>query len=453
MYLAYNTVHIEKLGKPAVMLLNKIFEQDARSGVSVRNLPGLRIVATNIPCEIPNAEDIRVGVDMVLDNLIHAMTRPLTEEERSPKMKEEKPLRVIFKGNLQEVNKFFYRRGWSYSLPVLPPTEEAVREILTGTDLPPEYVVTKLPTRGGKATVEKIAINAAMAGALPIHMPVLIAAVKALMTPPIRIEMYMASVASWAPFWIINGPIRNDLRINSGQSCLSQENLANGAIARAMGLIIRNIGGVRPGIEEMSIFGHEGKYSMATGENEEDSPWEPLHVEYEGLNKDDNAITFFYTLSRTMMILFPYGEDADAILRGIIYNLSPGLPGATCLILNPGTARRLANAGWTKKEIVSFLAEYGRMPAYAHPEGTQRMHRVIPKERRPLDPMMSMSILSSKFLRVMVGGGTINNYNAILFFGGYTPYGNWATQKIELPGNWDKLVEKYKDIVPTYTHY
>lgn len=447
---------MEDLGKPAVMLLNKDFEADAKSAASVRKLPGLRLVLTNIPCEIPDAEDIRVGVEALFDHLVLAMTRPLTAEEKSPKLKEvEKPSRVVFKGNLEEVNRFFYKRGWANATPIIPPTEEAVKEMLTGTDLPADHVVAKIPTRAGKATVEKIAVNAVMAGALPIHMPVLIAGVQAMTEGPIKVDCYNASVASFAPFWIINGPIRNDLRVNSGQSLLGSENIANAAIARTMVLLIRNIGGVRPGLEDMSSFGHEGKYSMAIGENEEDSPWNPLHVEYHGFNKGDSAVTLFYTTCRTFMGLFPFGFDADAILRGIIYNM-PNTWGATCLILNPGTAKRLAEAGWTKKEVVSFIMEYARMPAYAHWEGAVpggNFSSYAPREKVPLGPEFSMAKLRPGWLRVVVAGGTVNNYNAMVFSGGFNHYGNWASKKVELPANWEKLLKKYKDIVPTYASY
>ena len=146
--------------------------------------------------------------------------------------------------------------------------------------------------RLGKATVEKIAINAVMAGALPTYMPVLIASVQALWTPD-GTPCATVSTGSWAPFWIINGPIRKDLHINSGSGALSPGDMANATIGRAMGLITKNIGGIRKGIEDMGFLGNPGKYSMVMAENEEESPWEPLHVE-QGFKKEDSAITVFF---------------------------------------------------------------------------------------------------------------------------------------------------------------
>ena len=145
-------------------------------------MPALRYIPTTIPCEATVMEDIEAGVDGAFDAMVAALTKPLTPEEITPKPKEaEKPARVIFKGSLEEVNRFFYKRGWTDGLPVIPPTEEAVAEMLTGTDLPPDHLLGKLESRLGKATVEKIAVNAVMAGALPTYMPVLIAGTKLLL--------------------------------------------------------------------------------------------------------------------------------------------------------------------------------------------------------------------------------------------------------------------------------
>ena len=202
------------------------------------------------------------------------MTTPLTEEEKNPKQKEpEKYSRIAFKGSLEEVNRFFYKRGWSDGLPIIPPTEEAVAQMLTGTDLKPDHVVVKIIPRLGKATVEKIAVNAVMAGALPTYMPVLIAAVEAAYGPKSKKGPWqLGSTLSPAPFWIINGPIRNDLHVNFSSGILNPGDIANAAIGRAMGLIVKNIGGIRKGIEDMAVIGNPIKYTTVLAENEEESP-------------------------------------------------------------------------------------------------------------------------------------------------------------------------------------
>ena len=173
----YESASIEERGVPTVTLANHGFVNDAESASRAMGIPYMRYVATSVPCESSILSDIEAGIDDALDNIIEALTRPLTPEERSPEqMNTEASERIVFKGDLEEVNRFFYKRGWSDGLPIIPPVESAVAEMLTGTDLPPDHLLGKLQSRYGKATIEKIAVNAVMAGCLPTYMPVLIAA-------------------------------------------------------------------------------------------------------------------------------------------------------------------------------------------------------------------------------------------------------------------------------------
>jgi hypothetical protein len=117
-----------------------------------------------------------------------------------------------------------------------------------------------------------------MAGALPTHMPVIITAVEMLSDQKTRFDTFEVSTGSWAPFFIINGPIRDQIHINYGSGALSPGNIANAAIGRTIGLIVKNIGGARKGVEDMGVLGSPLKYSLVIGEDEDKSPWEPLHV-------------------------------------------------------------------------------------------------------------------------------------------------------------------------------
>ena len=138
-----------------------------------------------------------------------------------------------------------------------------------------------------------------MAGALPTHMPVLIAVVQSLALeeiPKTRFDVFQVSTGSWAPFVMINGPIRKDLKLNTSTGALSPGNIASAAIGRAVGMIVRNIGAARPGIEDMGVMGNPAKYSLVLGEAEEESPWEPMHVEH-GFKKEDSTITLTFPQS------------------------------------------------------------------------------------------------------------------------------------------------------------
>ncbi|MEJ2111776.1 MAG: hypothetical protein P8Z37_18075, partial [Acidobacteriota bacterium] len=290
-------------------------------------MPGVRALGTTIACESTVAEDIKEGIDTSLDDIIAALTEPLTEEEKNPQIEKEEQPRIVFTGTSREFNEFFYRKGWGDGLPLVPPTEEAVAEMLTGTDLPPDHVVTKLIPRMGKATVEKIAVNAVMGGALPTHMPVLLAAVDALSDPQTRFDTFEVSTGSWAPLLVINGPIRNDININCSSGMMSPGDIANAAIGRSLGLIVKNIGGARKGREDMGTLGDAMKYSLVIGENEENSPWEPLHVGF-GYDKSDSTVTVMFPNNYNQTI------PAQTTPEGIATSLAGMGPGAlSCLIV------------------------------------------------------------------------------------------------------------------------
>ncbi|MFC1532732.1 hypothetical protein ACFL7M_05125 [Thermodesulfobacteriota bacterium] len=426
------------------------------SAASSKGMPGVRIVPTAVPCEASVMEDIDAGIDEALDNIISALIKPLTTEETSPKPKEmEKPSRIIFKGDLAEINLFFYRRGWTDGLPIIPPTEEAVAEMLTGTDLPPDHLVGELIPRLGKITVEKIAINAVIAGALPTYMPLLIAGVQTLLHPSSNFGTWGVSTGSWAPFWVINGPIRNDLHVNSGSGALSPGDMANAAIGRAMGLIIKNIGGARKGIEDMGTLGNPGKYSLVIAENEEDTPWEPMHVE-NGFSRDDSTITV--SSPNTYIQLWPYASDDEGILRGILYNIIPR--GGPCIIITPQHAKILASKGWTKQDIKAFIAEYARVPAHhlgsywgtSSPMNIPGQRPGLHRGRVPMRETDSVSMIRDpNSIAILVAGGPGAFIGLLMPVGVFT--GGKTTRKIELPANWDKLVKKYKGVVPTYVRY
>jgi len=449
----YDSIVIEDRKKPTVTLVNKGFINDSESASRGKGMPGLRFIPTTIPCEASIVSDIEAGVDGAFDNIVAALTKPLTREEETPSPREaEKPSRIIFKGNLEEVNRFFYKRGWTDGLPVIPPTEAAVAEMLKGTDLPPDQLLGKLESRMGKATVEKIAINAVMAGALPTYMPVLIAATKLLLESErgfMGFTTFGFSTGSWAPFWIINGPVRNEIAVNNGSGAFSPGNIANAAIGRAMGLIIKNIGGVRKGVEDMGVMGNPMKYTMVVSENEEESPWEPLHVEY-GYAREESSVTVSYPQSYLQH--WPYGSDGEGILRSVVDSLPRGM--RYTLVFTPAHAGNLAREGWTKEGIKEFICEFARMPG-------SRINRMPPigtanpgpyKGKFSIrDTDMVPVVRDPRFIRIIVAGGP-GAFIAHIVGGGATP-GMKQTQKIEFPKDWEKLVKKYKDMVPTYAKY
>ncbi len=423
---------------------------DGRSAASNKGMPHVRIVPETVPCESSVMEETEGAIAQVMDSIVAALTSPLTEDEGSPKpIDKEKPSRIVFSGSFEEVNRYFYKRGWGDGLPLMPPTEEAVKEMLSAVDLPPDHLVGKVQPRMGKATVEKIAVNAAMAGALPTHMPVLIACVEAILDTYSKFGTYGPSTGSWSPFWVVNGPVRNDIHVNSGTGALSPGNIANSAIGRAMGLIIKNIGGMRKGVEDMGVLGNPGKCAMVIGEDEEKSPWEPLHVDG-GLERNQSAVSLIYPNCYSQ--IWPYGSDERGILNAIIYNLQPGRGGLSCILLTSVHARILAQKGWTKTKIATYVSEFGRVPAYRHPYYYDTNKALARHGSVPMNDMDPLAIIPDPdFIRVVVAGGP----GAFIGLACGSALGGprWVTKKIELPANWNKLVAKYRSVVPTYERY
>lgn len=445
-----DAISIEDLHRPTVVLVNEGFVVDGRSAASNKGMPAVRLISETVPCECGIEEEADAGIRAVFDQVVDALVRPLDSEEASPQpKKKDPPQRIAFKGSLHEFNRFYYKRGWGDGLPLYPPTEEAVAEMLTGTDLPPDHVVAEIVPRQGKATVEQIAVNAVMAGALPIHMPILVAAVEAASDPVARLGAYGSSTGSWAPLWMINGPVRAAAHVNCSTGSMSPGNITNSVIGRAMQLIIKNAGGARKGIEDMGVYGNPGKGTSVIGENEEGSPWEPLHVEA-GCQPEDSAVTVFFPNCFTQV--WQYGADDRGILDTFIYNVPPG-GGLTCLLLTPNHAAILAKRGWTKEKIKKYVFDYGRNPAYRTPSG----HRGggwtnVGPENFPPGPMDAVaSIPAPDYIKVFVAGGP-GAFLGIMSGSGMS-YGGFVTRKIQLPANWKKLTAKYKSFVPVYEKY
>ena len=168
-----------------------------------------------------------------------------------------------------------YENGWTDGLPVVPPTPERVARMLSGTDLNPEELIAAVPPKWGRATIEKVAINAVMAGCKPAYLPLILTAVKAMTDEQFNLHGVQVTTSHVGPMLIVNGPIRKQLEINDGFNLFGQGWRANATIGRALRLICTNIGGALPGELDRAAFGHAGKYTCCIAEKEEASPWMP----------------------------------------------------------------------------------------------------------------------------------------------------------------------------------
>jgi len=237
------------------------------------------------------------GIDPIsgvplMEEIISALTEPLTEAEKNykPEKRPERP-RLLEPDTEANLHRLFLEKGWTDGLPIVLPTEERVAEMLTGTDrAPDEYVgMMSITTHEErlKYTVEKVAVIAVMAGCRPEHFPVILA-LGASGRPAIP-----SSTTSWGSMMVVNGPIRNEIGMNSGLGALSPINYANSVIGRAWTLMSINLGDLRPGATLTASTGNTANYNnMCCAENEENSVWEPFHVR-KGYKKEENTVSLF----------------------------------------------------------------------------------------------------------------------------------------------------------------
>ncbi len=250
----------------------------------------------------------------------------------------------------------YFERGWTDGLPVMPATEDTVRQFLAAADLEPGDVVLSEPTRRRTITAEAVAINAVLAGCRPEYMPVLVAALEAMGDPAFTLHGAITSTGGAATLVVVNGPIRHRLGFNAGGNVFGPGWRANATVGRAIRLITLNCLGAQPGVLDRSTQGHPGKYTYCIAELEEESPWAPLHVE-RGLSREMSAVTVF-AAEGPHNILTHYGETAEAIvvtLADTMACLGSFSPGQSFIVLAPEHVKILARDGWTKAHIKDAL--------------------------------------------------------------------------------------------------
>ena len=211
---------------------------------------------------------------------------------------------------------FMFEQGFSDGLPVIPPTPERVLRMLSGSRRDPQEVIATVAPNMGIATLEKIAINAVMAGCKPEYLPVVVAALEAACTDDFNIHGVMATTMGASPVMVVNGPIAKKIGMNSNLSALGQGNRANATIGRALRLIIRNVGGAVPGQTERPTLGNPMKYTMCFAEREERSPWLPLHVE-RGFESNDSVVTLFGMTSGPTLIVDQTSTSPSQLARSM----------------------------------------------------------------------------------------------------------------------------------------
>lgn len=395
--------------------------------------------------EVYNPAGIRQDGLYVDELLKRTMTETKTTRPplaaQFPKVKVEKI--SITRDAFSEVNDLFYKRGWTDGLPIVPPTKELVKEMLRGTDLPPDQVVGVVDLMKGQATVEKIAVNAVMAGCRPEYMPVMIAAVQAITEPAFGLSGLSVTTNPDTPMLIINGPIAKQLDINSGTNALGRGWKANATIGRALHLIVNNIGGSWPGVTDMSCLGTPGDFTMMLAENEEKNPWQPLHVEL-GFLKGANVVTAVG--AEGTRNLMGSGLNSMAFLKMVTDQLVGSeytRRSVMVLIIAQDTAEMLAREGWSKAKIREFVQQNARIPFSKYKErfiDTNRAGDASASLLRTKNPNAMIPVPIIDHLIILVSGGPGVKSMVIPGWGG----GKSISKEIKLPKNWEDLLQKAK---------
>ena len=279
--------------------------------------------------------------------------------------------------------------GVTDGLPVVVPTRERVERAVAASGRRADELIARVAPALGVATVEKIAINAVMAGCRPEYLPVVIAGVEALCDDAFGLVGISGTTDAVAPVFIVNGPVRAALDINAGAGALGPGWRANATIGRALRLVWANLGGARPGVISMSTFGNPARYTCCFGEHEEASPWEPLHVEH-GFARGDSTMAAIAG-EPLQVVVDAQSRRAEDVLATIARSLDvigshrQTALGDTLVVMAPEHAATIGGDGWSKAQVREFLWE-----------------ATHPKFRAPEN------------LKIIVAGGTAGRFTALI---------------------------------------
>jgi len=331
----------------------------ARAQAAKLGLPHLAVALVPHPVGGIDPALVRGKAEAIVDEVLAALTRdPVAPSRVQPSGG---AALVDAPDDLDAFQVWAMDARWSDGLPVLPPTTERVDRLVGSRTGRRSELIAALAPLDGAATLEAIAINAALAGAGPEHMPVIVAAVRALAEPRFNLNAIQTTTHPCTPLVIVNGPIAARLGISGGPNALGNGHRANAVIGRAVRLVCQNVGGARPGLEDRTTLGHPGKFSYCLAENEAVSPWAPLHVE-RGFAAGTSCVTVcgaeaphnvndHASTTPEAMLMALVGTAATTGSNNVY------LGGEPVFILGPEHAQTLALTGWSKAEVKRRLWE------------------------------------------------------------------------------------------------
>jgi hypothetical protein len=320
--------------------------------------------------------------------------------------------------DLDDTHELLFAMGWTDGLPVVPPTPVRVLRMLDGTDRSSDEVVAVVPPDLVECTVEKVAINAVLAGCRPEYLNVVLATVEAACTDEFNIHGLLATTMPAGPVIIVNGPVRRAIGMHSGVNVLGQGNRANMTIGRALQLVVRNVGGGRPDEVDRATFGNPGKLSFCFPEDEESSPWEPLSVE-RGFGPEASTVTLFPG-EGPRGVVDQLSRDPESLARSFaaclrtVQHPKLALVFDAILVVSPEHARVFREAGWSKAQLRARLNELLTFPGKELVRGGDGIAEGMPESLAEMD----IPKFGPEGLLIVHAGGTAGLFSTII--------GGWA---------------------------
>lgn len=381
-------VEFEKRGVPTVSFTAQNFVHDAQWSAEKFGFFGLPLATVELPFTNQPPEAIREAVSRSADQVITGLTKKIIPNRPQHGVVTLPDEWLSIEGGseidaLEEMNRLFLEYGWTDGIPLRPPLERFIARMLEGTKRSPDEVVAVLEPGFGKATVEKIAANAVMAGCQPEHLPVVIAAIECLAEPQMYLRNKAMSTGPHAPLIWVNGPYAEQIGLNSGICALGPgvTSVGNTAVGRAVRLAMINLGHLYPGVSDMDTIGSPTKYAMCVAENEGASPWTPYHVE-RGFDADASTVSVHfvygicelhdftsYEASRLTDVFATAAMNAAQLPTGLwlIGRRADPRYGTSekehhTMLICPEHAEIFKNEGWSKDDVRRAMFAKARMP-------------------------------------------------------------------------------------------
>lgn len=336
--------------------------------------------------------------------------------------------RAVELAEAEDIMEACYDRGWSDGLPVVPPTPLRVMRMLNGSDRDAAEIIGKVPPDNVSCSIEKIAINAVMAGCKPEYFPVVIASVEAALQDRFCMHGLLCTTYFSSPVMVVSGPVVKQIGMNSGINALGQGNRANATIGRALQLIIRNVGGGVPGGIDRANMGNPGKYTYCFAEDESDENWASLAMD-RGFDRADSVISLFAgdglqpildQQSRTPQSL---AKSMAMSLRSVAHTKVFGLADAI-LVVCPEHRRVFREGGWNKEDLRKALYEKLMTPGTEIVRGANDIAEGMPEKFK--DKVLNK--FRDDGLHIVTTGGTAGMFSAII--GGWVASGERGSQLV-----------------------